>query len=161
MNDKNVNTLKDSINTKVLNFVLLSIATGGIYPMMWLYLNQKKLTEEMKSNFVANDYPLWLAVVTGFGWLLTDFSYALSDTETVLDHIATLLSVASTVMIIVWSFKAKTALQAYVLNEFKFELKMNSFYTFIFSIYYIVYCINDMESELQKHNIIYSKKRAE
>lgn len=158
MIDKNVNTLKDSINTKVLNFFLLSIATGGIYPMMWLYLNQKKLTEEMKSNFVANDYPLWLAVVTGFGWLLVDISYAISDTETVLDHIATLLSVASAVMLIVWSFKAKNALQAYVLNEFKFELKMNSFYTFIFNIYYISYCINEMDSELKKHNIIFSQK---
>ena len=49
-------------------------------------------------------------------------------------------------------------LEKYALNEFKFELKMNPFYTFIFSIYYIVYCINDMESELQKHNIIYSKQ---
>ncbi|GKQ27787.1 hypothetical protein NUBL17187_55830 [Klebsiella michiganensis] len=89
---------------------------------------------------------------------MTDISYSVSESETVLDHVATLLSVASTVMIIVWAFKAKTALQAYALNEFKFELKMNPFYTFIFSIYYIVYCINDMESELQKHNIIYSKQ---
>ncbi|CAI2064749.1 Uncharacterised protein [Serratia fonticola] len=158
MIDKNVSTLKDSINTKVMNFVLLSIATGGIYPMMWLYLNQKKLTEEMKSNFVANDYPLWLAVVTGFGWLLVDISYAISDTETVLDHIATLLSVASAVMMIVWAFKAKNALQAYALNEFKFELKMNPFYTFIFNVYYITYCINDMDSEFKKHNIIFSQQ---
>jgi hypothetical protein len=158
MTDKTVNTLKDSINTKVLNFFLLTIATGGIYPMMWLYLNQKKLTEEMKSNFIANDYPLWLAVVTGFGWLLVDISYAISDTETVLDHVASLLSIASAVMLIVWSFKAKTALQVYALNEFKFELKMNPFYTFIFNVYYIVYCINDMESALKKHNIIYSQK---
>ncbi|WP_199063889.1 DUF4234 domain-containing protein [Serratia sp. ASV30] len=160
MIDKNVNILKDSINTKVLNFVLLTVATGGIYPMMWLYVNQKKLTEEMKSNFVANDYPLWLAVVTGFGWLLVDISYAISDTETVLDHIATLLSVASAIMLIVWSFKAKAALQSYALNEFKFELKMNPFYTFIFNIYYIVYCMNDMESEFQKHKIIFNQKNS-
>jgi hypothetical protein len=72
-----------------------------------------------------------------------------------------LLSVTSAVMLIVWAFKAKSALQAYALNEFKFELKMNPFYTFIFSIYYIVYCINDMESELQKHNVIYRKKIAD
>ncbi|WMT14892.1 hypothetical protein [Serratia fonticola] len=158
MIDKNVNMLKDSINTKVLNFFLLTIATGGIYPMMWLYLNQKKLTEEMKSNFVANDYPLWLAVVTGFGWLIVDISYAISNTETALDHIATLLSIASAIMLIVWSFKAKTALQAYALNEFKFELKMNPLYTFIFNVYYIVYCINNMESELQKHKIIFNQQ---
>lgn len=159
MTDKTVNTLKDSINTKVLNFFLLTIATGGVYPMMWLYLNQKKLTEEMKSNFVANDYPLWLAVATGFGWLLVDISYVISDTETVLDHIATLLSVASAVMLIVWSFKAKTALQAYALNEFKLELKMNPFYTFIFNIYYIVYCINDMELVFKRNDIVLSNKR--
>jgi hypothetical protein len=38
---------------------------------------------------------------------LTDISYSVSESETVLDHVATLLSVASTVMIIVWAFKAK------------------------------------------------------
>lgn len=85
----------------------------------------------MRIEFVAKDYPLWLAIVTGFGWLLIDVSYVVSDTETILDHIATLLSVASAVMLIVWAFKAKLALQAYALNEFKFELKMNPFYTFI------------------------------
>lgn len=158
---ENINKLKNKIDTKVMNFVLLSVVTGGIYPMMWLFLNQSKLTEEMRIEFVAKDYPLWLAIVTGFGWLLIDVSYAVSDTETVLEHIATLLSVTSAVMLIVWAFKAKSALQAYALNEFKFELKMNPFYTFIFSIYYIVYCINDMESELQKHNIIYRKKMAD
>lgn len=159
MTDKNVNTLKNSINTKVLNFFLLTIATGGIYPMMWLYLNQKKLTEEMKNDFVTIDYPLWLAVVTGFGWLLSDIGIAISDNANVLDHASTLLSLASGVMTIIWAFKAKTALQAYALNEFKFELKMNPFYTFIFNIYYIVYCINDMESELQKHQIIFNQKK--
>ncbi|MFP8754449.1 hypothetical protein ACLH2F_01555 [Klebsiella grimontii] len=158
---ENINKLKNKIDTKVMNFVLLSVVMGGIYPMMWLFLNQSKLTEEMRIEFVAKDYPLWLAIVTGFGWLLIDVSYVVSDTETILDHIATLLSVASAVMLIVWAFKAKLALQAYALNEFKFELKMNPFYTFIFSIYYIVYCINDMESELQKHNVIYRKKIAD
>ncbi|HHQ6575723.1 TPA: hypothetical protein ACSTLY_003154 [Serratia fonticola] len=158
MNEKNASTLKESINTKVINFVLLTVATGGIYPMMWLYLNQQKITEELKNSFVAKDFPLWLAIVTGFGWLLVDISYSISDTETALDHIATLLSVASAVMLIVWAFKAKAALQAYALNEFKFELKMNPFYTFIFNVYYIVYCINDMESELKKHKIIFSQQ---
>lgn len=127
--------------------------------MMWLYLNQKKLTDEMKNNFVAGDYPLWLAVVTGFGWLLSDVGIAISSYNvTFFDLMASLLSVASGIMMIVWAFKAKSALQAYALNEFKFELKMNPFYTFIFNVYYIVYCINDMESELQKHKIIFSQQ---
>lgn len=123
---ENINTLKAKIDTKVTRFVLLSVVTGGIYPMMWLYLNQPKLTEHMKNEFVARDYPLWLAIVTGFGWLLSDFGIAISDDVTVLDLVARVLSLASTVMIIVWAFKAKTALQTYALTEFKFELKVVS-----------------------------------
>lgn len=52
MNHNNINILKNNINTKVSNFVLLSIVTGGIYPMMWLYLNQTKITEETKMNLL-------------------------------------------------------------------------------------------------------------
>lgn len=157
MND--INLLKNNLDTKVLNFVLLTAVTGGIYPLMWLFLNQRKLTEAMKDNFVDNNYPLWIAIATGLGWFLSDFSYEISDKETILDHIATLLSFAYVVMYIVWGFKAKTALQAYVLKVFKFELKMNVFYTFIFNIYYIVYCINSMESDYQKHKIIFSQQQ--
>ncbi len=158
MND--INLLKNNLDTKVLNFVLLTAVTGGIYPLMWLFLNQRKLTEGMKDNFVDSNYPLWIAIATGLGWFLSDFSYEISDKETILDHIATLLSFASGVMYIVWGFKAKSALQAYVLKEFKFEIKMNVFYTFIFNIYYIVYCINSVESEYQKHKIIFSQHQS-
>ncbi|QMD26100.1 hypothetical protein HVZ46_16720 [Citrobacter freundii] len=147
------NSLKNSLNTKVLKFVLLTAATGGIYPLMWLYLNQRKLTEAMKDNFVDKNYPLWIAVATGLGWFLSDFSYEISDEDTKLDYIDPLLSFVSVVMYIVWGFKAKVALQAYALNEFKFELKINTFYTFytfLFNIYYIVYYINSMKYEHHK-----------
>ncbi|WP_233960204.1 MULTISPECIES: hypothetical protein [Enterobacterales] len=155
MND--INLLKNNLDTKVLNFVLLTAVTGGIYPLMWLFLNQRKLTEAIKNNFIDNNYPLWIAVATGLGWFLSDFSYEVSDEDTILDYIAALLSFASVVMYIVWGFKAKVALQAYVLKEFKFELKMNMFYTFLFNVYYIIYCINSMESEYQKHRVIFNQ----
>ncbi|HDG1706786.1 TPA: hypothetical protein PFE08_004493, partial [Kluyvera ascorbata] len=61
---------------------------------------------------------LWCVNQRGAGQL-TDLSYSVREGETVLEHIATLLSVASTVMTIVWAFKAKTALSDYSLNEFK------------------------------------------
>ena len=155
MND--INSLKNTLDTKVLNFVLLTIVTGGIYPLMWLFLNQGKLTEAIKNNFVDSNYPLWIAIATGLGWLLSDVGIAISESENIFDHISTLLSFASVVMYIMWGFKAKVALQAYVLKEYKFELKMNMFYTFLFNVYYIVYCINSMESEYQKHKIIFSQ----
>ncbi|VFS45156.1 hypothetical protein [Budvicia aquatica] len=69
-----------------------------------------------------------------------------------------LLSLAGNVLCIVWAFKAKSALQHYALMEFKFELKMNAFYTFLFSVFYITYCINAMPEALQKHNIIHGSR---
>lgn len=32
-----ITELKDTIDTKTLNLVLLTIATGGIYSILWLY----------------------------------------------------------------------------------------------------------------------------
>lgn len=105
MND--INSLKRSIDTKVLNFVLLTAVTGGIYPMMWLFLNQRKLTEAMKDNFVDNNYPIWIAIATGLGWFLSDFSYEISDGDNILDYIAALMSFASVVMYIVWGLRLR------------------------------------------------------
>ena len=158
MND--IKLLKDTLDTKILHFVILTVVTGGIYPLMWLFLNQRKLTEAMKDNFVDSNYPLWIAVATGLGWFLSDFSYEISDEDTILDYIAALLSFASVVMYIVWGFKAKAAIQAYALKEFKFELKMNMFYTFLFNVYYIVYCVNSMKSEYQKHKLVFSQQQS-
>lgn len=155
-----INALKNCIDTKVMNLVLLSIFTGGVYPMMWFYLNQRKITSELGNDFVNKEFPVWLAIVTGFGWLLSDFAFYLSEAENVFDAMSYILVIASLGMNIYWAFKAKAALQAYTLKEFRFELKMNSFYTLIFCEYYIVYCINNMEAELQKHNIIHSKQES-
>lgn len=71
----NINLLKNSLDTKILNFVLLTAVTGGVYPLMWLFLYQRKLTEAMKDNFVDSNYPLWFAIATGLGWFLSDISY--------------------------------------------------------------------------------------
>ncbi|SQA96907.1 Uncharacterised protein [Cedecea neteri] len=41
MND--INLLKNNLDTKVLNFVLLTAVTGGIYPLMWLFLQSAEI----------------------------------------------------------------------------------------------------------------------
>ena len=64
------------------------------------------------------------------------------------------LTIASWVLYIVWSFKAKAALQEYALNEHKIDLRMNAFYTFIFTIYYINYCVNDLPEAKRKQEIL-------
>ena len=146
MND--ISTLKNKINTKTINFLLLSFVTAGIYPLLWLYRNQSIISEVTKSKITDDIFIIWIAVCGGLGGALSKI-----DTDLIL-VLSGLLSIASTVLYIVWTFKTRKALQNYALNEFRFEYKMNIFYTIFLNIYYINYCINDLPDELQKQQIL-------
>ncbi len=67
--------------------------------------------------------------------------------------ISGILAIALGVLYIVWAFRAKKALQEYALTEYKIDLKMNGFYTFIFNIYYINSCINDLPEAQRRQQI--------
>ncbi len=143
----NINELKDQINTKTMNLFLLTFATAGIYPIIWLY-NNYRVIDKVTSSTTANDtYIIWIAVCVGINSIF-------SNTEDeVLIIIALILTIASSVLYIVWAFKAKKALQEYALKTHKINFKMNSFYTFLFTIYYINYCINDLSKSQRKLSI--------
>lgn len=143
-----INELKDKINTKTWNLVLLSFATAGIYLLLWLYKNNKIISDTTKVRLVDDVYIIWIAVCVGL-------SSALANLGTVtLDFTSIVLSLAGGVLYVVWAFKAKTALTEYALNEHKIDLRMNAFYTFVFSLYYINYCINDLPEEQRKQQIL-------
>jgi len=143
-----ITELKDTINTKTLNLVLLTIVTGGIYPILWMYMNCPKIELITKSKIADNTFIIWLAVCVGLGGAFTNAG------EESLDIIAGLLTIASWVLYIVWSFKAKAALQNYALNEHKVDLRMNGFYTFFLTLFYINYCINDLPEAKRKQEIL-------
>lgn len=79
--------------------------------------------------------------------------YGYDPTSDTLLALSGILSLACAVMYVVWAFKARDALRQYALNTFRFDLKMNAFYTVIFNVFYITYCINDMQQALTKHQI--------
>jgi multisubunit Na+/H+ antiporter MnhB subunit len=68
--------------------------------------------------------------------------------------ISQLLSLASSILFIVWAFKAKSALQEYALNTHKIDFRMKVFYTLIFNVYYINYCFNDLPESKRKQDIL-------
>lgn len=150
-----INELKDQINTKTMNFVLLTIVTVGIYPIIWLF-NNYKVIDKVTASTTANDtFIIWIAICIGL-------SGALSGTgEVILDILSLILTIASSVLYIVWAFRAKKALQEYALNTHKIDLKMNGFYTFLFTIYYINYCINDLSEEQRKYSVLNGQTIAE
>ncbi len=144
-----VSILKKEVNTKTLNFVLLSIATLGIYNLMWLFKNNSKFEEVLEQKIF--DYRLIILLSAIVGWS------SVFSSEPDLEIIGGLLSLASSVFYIVWAFKAKKVIQTSMVNEYKIDYKMNSFYTFFFNMYYINYCVNELEDEVNKANILSEK----
>lgn len=143
-----ITELKDAVNTKTVNLVLLTVATGGIYPILWMYRNSPIISAITKKQISDDAFIVWLAVCVGLGGALT------GSGEEALDVIAGVLTIASAVLYIVWGFKARASLQEYALHEHKIDLRMNGFYTFLFNVYYINYCINDLPEAKRKQDIL-------
>lgn len=143
------NELKNENNLTTLNLVLLAIATAGLFPLLWMYTRRKTIARHTGQELGGDLYIIWLAVC--IGW-----SSALSNPEAnqTLQVIAGLFSIAGVVLYIVWAFKARSALQEYALSELKVELKMNPVYTFLLTIYYVNYCINDIPELKRKQEVL-------
>ena len=146
------NDLKDKINTKTLNMVLLTMATGGIYPILWLYKNYHTIDAGTETTTANDVFIIWIAVCAGLGGTFA------GSGDVIFDVIAGILTIASTVLFIIWAFRARTALMEYGLQTFAIDLKMNRFYTVLFNVYYINYCINDLPEVERKQNILRAAK---
>ena len=119
----------------------LAIITGGMFFIYWM----KKMTELVeafsgKRVWEDNIFIIYLFVWT---WLsLFPDSYD-PDGVTVL-----LLFVFWLCMWIQWSFSMRREITLYAITKLGMsEYKMNAFYTFIFNVYYINYCLNDLGDE--------------
>ncbi|WP_329911824.1 DUF4234 domain-containing protein [Serratia quinivorans] len=154
-----ISTLSQRLATPTLHFVLLTIATFGVWPLLWLYKKQDIISETTAMPGYGNLFIIWLAVCFGVGRQLAAMASpdlaGYDPTSDTLLGLSAVLSLACAVMYIVWAFKARTALRHYALNTFRFDLKMNAFYTVLFNVFYITYCINDMPQALAKHRIIH------
>ena len=67
-----VTELKDKINTKTLNLVLLTIVTGGIYPILWIYRHCANIEQITKSKISGETFLIWLAVLFGLSGTLKE-----------------------------------------------------------------------------------------
>lgn len=155
-----ITTLKEKLATPTLHLALLTVATGGVWPLIWLYKNQGTLMQETGQRFSSSVLIIWMAVCFGLGAFLRPYSMPQIDemnyihTPVVMIAITGILSIALMVLYIVWAFKARAALQHYALTQFQLELKMNVFYTLAFSVYYVNYCINALPDALAKQQIL-------
>lgn len=144
----NINELKDATHTKTLHFVLLTIVTFGIYPVVWLFVNNKIIEDITNSKISSNSFLIWISVCVGLSGVLSGTG------DITLDVISIIISIATSVLYIVWAFRARKTLQEYVLNHHKLDLKMNRIYTVLFTVFYINYCINDLSEIKRKQEIL-------
>ncbi|MGY2290873.1 hypothetical protein ACW9H6_14115 [Pseudomonas sp. SDO528_S397] len=144
----NINELKDKIDTKTWTLVLLTMATAGLYMLLWLSRNNQVISDTTKIRIVDNTYIIWVAVCMGLGQLLS------TDDYLPVAFLALVLKLGASVLYIVWAFKAKSALSEYALREFQIDLRMNGFYTVFLHAFYINYCINDLAEEQRKQHIL-------
>ena len=61
-----INELKDKLNTKTLNFVLLGLVTGSIYNILWMNKATQVIAESTKTKLVDNTYIIWVSVIKCF-----------------------------------------------------------------------------------------------
>lgn len=144
----NVSELKDRINTKTWTLVLLTLATVGIYPILWLWRHGPAIEQTTSRSLGGDLFLVWIAVCAGWS------GASAGSGEVALDVISLMISIALAVLYIVWAFQARSALQQYALNVHGVDLRMNGFYTFLFTVYYINYCINDLPEAKRKQEIL-------
>jgi hypothetical protein len=68
--------------------------------------------------------------------------------------IAQILPIIYSILLIIWALKIKKAMLSYAINEYKVNYSMNTFYTVIFNLYYINYCIDDLNNIVEKEKRI-------
>ena len=74
-----ISELKERVDTKTLNLVLLSIATVGLYPILWLWRNGEKISEVTKQRVGSDLFIIWIAVCAGWSGALAGSGEVLFD----------------------------------------------------------------------------------
>ncbi|MCD6533282.1 MAG: DUF4234 domain-containing protein [Deltaproteobacteria bacterium] len=147
-----ISDLKTEIGQKTINMVLLGLATLGIYYIIWLIERYKVFNKLAGKEVISRNFIIWIAAMMGISSI---FSYA-GDPS--VEAIGSLLDLVWMIMCIIVSFKYSKIMDEYYAKEFKLDLKFNKFYLIIFNIFYINYCVNELEEIEVKQKTLSSDK---
>ena len=141
-----ISTLKEKNNIKTFHFILLTLITLGLYPIVWLYKTATLVEEVTRIKTLSQTSLVVYLAFCGIGGILftiPDFTFIAAGYA---------LTVIAQLIAIAWCFRVRRALRAYTLTEHSFELRMNRLYSVLFAFYHINYCINDMARAKHKHD---------
>ncbi|CAK17827.1 hypothetical protein; putative membrane protein [Pseudomonas entomophila L48] len=143
--------LMNKVNRKTLHLVLLSMATGGLYLLVWLFKANQALREATGQPLCSETFVIWLCVCTGLGGAFA------GSPEPLVAGLGGLLGLAGWVLWIICAFNARTLLIAYAREHEQPHFRMNGFYTILFNLYYINYCINELGENDTRQQPIYAQ----
>ena len=103
----------------------LTIITGGVFFIYWM----KKMTELVEAFSGERVWKNSTFIVFLFFLFLQ------------------ITGVICFCMQIQWSFKARRTIRLYAASKLGLSYKINAFYTLIFNVFYINYCLNDLGDE--------------
>lgn len=150
MNNEEISELKDAIDLTTPVLVVLSFVTFGIFQLMYIYANTFKI-ELVTEETVSGKY--FSAIAAVFFAIYINSLSEINFNEDVL-LIASVAYLVYAAMLIVWSFNAKKALETHYIKYYQIDIRMNSFYTFFFNVFYINFCINDIPDKLIKQKMM-------
>jgi hypothetical protein len=128
-------------------FVIVGILGVGIWPVVYLFKRASKINEAVGKEVIASWVPVTLLVMLIISLVCRFFGE--SDD---IQGLGVLLSLAMGVIYIVWAFGAKKTLESLVIDTWGIRsYKLNGFYTFFFTVFYIVYCLNDLETFVSRN----------
>ena len=150
---KKISDLKNEIGQKTLNMFLLGWVTLGIYYIIWLVERYKVFNRIAGKEIVSRNYIIWIAALMGISSI---FSYAGNP---MVELFGSAIDMVWGIMFIITAFKISKAIDEYYTKEFKLDLSFNKFYLVIFNLFYINYCINELEEIEKKQEHLQSENR--
>ncbi|ABK06951.1 MULTISPECIES: hypothetical protein [Burkholderia cepacia complex] len=130
-------------------FVIVGIFGLGIWPVMYLSMREKRINEALGAELIPHWVSVTQVALLGTTLFLKFFGGWIDSDDIV--GLSVLTSLAMGVMWIVFAFRAKATLERVVVHQWQITgYRLNPVWTFFFSLFYIVYCLNDLPEAVRR-----------
>lgn len=149
---KNIDTLSSICRCSLFSFILLSILTLGVYPLIWLYRAQHLFSEEFEGEYWSMKLPGVMIITTSVSQLLSVIFSSLENGQIL--NTFDFLGIGVYILLwIHWGFRMKCALQEYTIKYFYFKAHINNFLLVALVPVYIVHVLNSLSKEHKDQQI--------
>lgn len=132
------------INLKTGMLFLFSFLSSSVFLLLHIDRLSAALTKitNSDSKCLRRGYAVFLACAAGLSTQI-QITALTADSKGV-SLLGSLCSLVAGAAMIYWAFEIRKVIQAYYTEKYSSNYQMNGFYTFLFNVFYINYCINEL-----------------